>query len=114
MTMNLALLHFLTGEREWDSVLEKQISFMNAQASGVLGGHSFYLLSLLEKSSPGKKIIAVLADPSEKETVRSKLLGKGWAVILERETGEYKLKDGKTSFYICEKNVCRPPVNELN
>ncbi|MCL2033375.1 MAG: thioredoxin domain-containing protein [Oscillospiraceae bacterium] len=114
MAMNLILLHFLTGGREWEHALNKQIRFMNAQAGGVLGGHSFYLLSLLQKDFPGRKIIAVPADPSEKESVRLQLSGKGWAVILDRETDEYKRKDGKTTFYICENHVCRPPVNELD
>jgi len=113
MAMNLVLLHFLTGGREWQDALDRQLLFMSAQASGIPGGYSFYLLGLLKKDFPGKKIIVVLGSPSEKEAVKSKLSGKGWAVILDKETDEYKLKDKTTTFYICENNICRPPVNEM-
>jgi uncharacterized protein YyaL (SSP411 family) len=112
MTMNLALLNLLSG-REFDAVLTKQTEFMNAKAAEAPHGHSFYLFSLLEKDFRAKKITAVLTSPSEKESVKPRLRGKGWVTFCNRENEEFSLKNGKTTFYICENNACKPPVNEL-
>lgn len=31
--------------------------------------------------------------------------------ILEEETDEYKLLNGKTTFYVCQGHICMPPMN---
>ena len=34
--------------------------------------------------------------------------------VLPKETKEYPVKNGKTTFYICREHACQPPVNELD
>jgi uncharacterized protein YyaL (SSP411 family) len=113
MMMNLAILSLLTADKELADVLDQQLGFMNAQAAEAPGGHAFYLYSLLQRDFPGRKITAVLAHPAEREAVKDMLRGNGWVIILDLETEEFRLKDGKNTFYLCENNVCMPPVNEL-
>lgn len=34
--------------------------------------------------------------------------------LLRKQTEEYPLKDGKTTFYVCRDYSCLPPVNVLS
>ena len=113
MAVNLIWLSLLTADREFETALDRHLPFMNAQAAEVPGGHSFYLYSQLQREFPGRKITVVLSDSLERESVKRRLQGKGWVVILDDEKEGYRLKDGKTTFYVCENQACLPPVNEL-
>jgi len=111
MTMNLNLLNLLTGE--YEEILNKQVDYMSSQSAAHPSGYSFFLYSLLKKNFPDKKITAVLSSPSERADAEAQLKGKGWIIILEHETDEYKLKDNKTTYYVCEQNTCYPAQNEI-
>jgi uncharacterized protein YyaL (SSP411 family) len=86
---------------------------MNAQCAEAPHGHSFYLYSLLEKDFHSKKITVVPDSPSEKEAVKSRLRGKGWVTFRSGENKDFPIKNGETTFYVCENGVCRPAVNEI-
>jgi uncharacterized protein YyaL (SSP411 family) len=111
MAMNLVVLNLLTGK--YGNILNNQIDFMASEAAGMPGNHGFFLYSLLKKDFAGRKITAVLAEPSQRPQIESLLRGKGWARIFDDETTEYRLKDGKTTYYICEQNICHLPQNEV-
>jgi len=109
MVMNLTVLNLLTGE--YEESLRKQTDFMLSQAAAAPAGYSFFLCSLFQRDA--RKVTVVLADPSERSSVVPRLRGKWWALVLDRESKEYRLKDGKTTYYVCEGGVCRPPRNEI-
>ncbi|MCL2351853.1 MAG: thioredoxin domain-containing protein [Firmicutes bacterium] len=111
MTLDLAVLNFLTGG--FGDILDRQIRFMLPRAAEAPAGHTFFLYAMLKKDFPGRKTTAVPAGPSERPRIEAALRGKGWAVILEGETAEYPLKDGETTYYVCENGVCLPPSNEV-
>ncbi len=48
------------------------------------------------------------------EQGRASLLGPAEATVVLREPdGDYPLKNGKTTFYVCQGHSCQPPANEL-
>ncbi|MDR2711524.1 MAG: thioredoxin domain-containing protein [Clostridiales bacterium] len=111
MALNLIILNLLTGE--YGEIMTDQLDFMTSQAADLPGGHSFFLYSMLEKDFAGRKITAVLAEPSQRAQIESLLRGKAWTMILDNETPEYRLKDSKTTYYVCEQNICNLPQSEL-
>lgn len=112
MTMNLLVLSSLAENAAIEQALDLQVGFMSAQATAS-GGNSFFLSSLLKREFPIRRITAVLSDAAEMDGIRRALRGKGQVTILEQETGEYRLLGGKTTYYVCDNNVCHPPTNAL-
>jgi hypothetical protein len=51
----------------------------------------------------------VAQDPLEARAVQVR---SDW-VFRVTDSPAYPLVNGKTTFYVCENNVCRPPVNEI-
>jgi hypothetical protein len=109
MTLNLLTLNLIDGK--YEEQLGQQMDFMTARAAEIPAGHSFFLYCLLKKDFPERKIVVVPA--ADERDIIPDLCGKGWIIILDNETDEYKLKDGKTTYYICENKTCLPAGNEL-
>lgn len=113
MAMNLVLLSQLTEHPAHKALLEKQLAFMLSAATSAPRSYAFFLLALLTKENPGPKITVVLRDESERPTLVQALRGKGLVVFRDQETATYHLKEGQTTFYVCEGFVCHPPVTSL-
>jgi uncharacterized protein YyaL (SSP411 family) len=110
MAMNLLIINMLT--EKYDIELNKQINFMMRKANLSPTGHSFFLYVLLKKDFPDTKIIAVLKDESESEHVADLLRGHVWGIILNKSNDMgYVLKDNKTTYYVCNGNICQKPTN---
>lgn len=110
MAMNLVFLSLLSLD-EFEAVLQQQLAFMDREASRYPAGYAFYLLATLKRSFPGQKVTAVLQSASERERVKKELLGEGFVRIMEAETDAYPLKDGKTTYYLCQGQTCLPATN---
>ena len=103
MAYNLSRLAILTGSEELYALSEKQNAFMNGEAAGYPAGYGFYLYSTL----PVKEVVCVpAAGDAPALQVRSE-----WVFRIARE-GERELKNGKTTYYVCEEGACRPASNE--
>ena len=111
MALDLIILNILSGG--YGEIMSKQLDFMASQAADLPGAHSFFLYGLLKKDFGGRKITAVLAEPAQRAQIESLLRGKAWTMILDKETAEYRLKDSKTTYYVCEQNTCHLPQSEL-
>lgn len=113
MSYNLLKLARFTKNADLNDMAKNQLSFMSAHANSYPSGHSFFLLALQLFLYPAKEIVCVLKDKEDQEKFRSKFPSNATVIILDKETQEYPLKNDKTTFYICEENSCKPPVNEL-
>ena len=113
MAYNLVRLFHITQDNGFGDWAEKQLAFMSAQARQYPAGHSFYLLALAQHVDPPEHVTVVLKEGTGLERRKEKF---GWNTvikILERPTDDYKLLNGKTTYYVCKNRTCLPPTNEI-
>lgn len=91
---------------------KRQLSFLSGEAARYPAGHSMFLIALLFCFFPPEKITVVLAEETEREQVMMRLPFYADLKILEHATEEYRLLNGKTTYYICKNHTCFPPTNE--
>lgn len=72
-----------------------------------------FLLALLNHENPPSKVTVVLDDATDISNLPLQL-PVDTAIILQKPTVEYPLKNNKTTYYICRGHSCLPPVNELS
>ena len=112
MAWNLVRLSQLVSEERYGPLSERQLDFLAADARQYPAGYAMFLLALLDNRDPPPKVTVVLPEKSEAERLPLELPAET-AVILRKPGGEYPLKNGKTTFYVCRGHSCLPPVNEL-
>ncbi len=113
MLRNLHTLSLLTGSRRFFEETEKQLAFLTRETAGYPGGCCFFLDVWLDILYPQKKIIAVLNGQDSMDEIRKELPSDALVAVYPRETPEYPLKNGKTTFYVCENGICLPPENTI-
>ena len=113
MCYNLLKLSSLSLNEEYTSIADQQQRFMAGYAKQYLGGCSFYLLSVLMKIYPMMKIVCVLFDKSDIEKVKQRIRDDINIIILENQTENYKIHNGKTTYYVCDNFTCYPPINNI-
>jgi len=113
MAWNTQLLALLTDDERWGRLAEEQVKFMTDYALNAPEGHCFFMSALLLKLNPPRKITCVLSKPEALAETIGLLPRDAVARVLRRPTKAYPLKDGKTTFYICDGERCLAPVNEL-
>ncbi len=96
---------------EFSEPARRQLDFLSRRASRYPMGHGMFLLALLEHQEPPPCIRVVPGEGVERKDLLEKLPPKA-AVLLEEPGGAYPLKDGKTTFYVCQGKRCLPPTNE--
>ena len=112
MAWNLVRLSQLTSDSSYEAAAERQLAFLAPAAEQYPAGYAMFLLALLEHGDPPPKVTAVPAEQAD--TTRLPLAVPPNAVLLLREpSAEFPLKDGKTTFYVCQGHSCLPPVNDL-
>lgn len=111
MAWNLVRLSQLVSEETYGPLAERQLDFLAADAKQYPAGYAMFLLALLDRRDPPPKVTVVL--PGKPEAGRLPLeLPAEAAVVLREAGGEYPLKNGKMTFYVCRGHSCWPPVNE--
>lgn len=113
MAYNMVKLARTVKDMRLEELARQQIDFVAADAAKYPAGYCFYLLALFLFLSPSKEIVCVLGDLSEKAELIRSLPADAFIRVLDKETEEYKLINGKTTFYVCENKSCKPPVNSL-
>ncbi|KAI4453612.1 spermatogenesis-associated protein 20 [Holotrichia oblita] len=111
MAYNLLMLGKILKDEELIALYDRHMVFMRSKTSGYPQGSGFLMYTILEALNPPKEIVCVLGKNEDINNVKQRLDKNALVTILEEETGEYKLINGKSTYYICENNMCLPPVN---
>lgn len=113
MAYNLVKLFNITGNEKLGDLAEKQLEFMSSKAKQYPMGHGFYLLALSRYLDPPDSITAVLENDLESSAIRKKFGFDADIRILKEPNENYRLLNGKTSYYICKNHSCLPPINDI-
>jgi len=120
MAWNLVRLWHITGNPYYEKEARLQLDFLATEAADYPTGHSLFLSALLEMEDPPTKVTTVLAEPSVAEppsfvdNLPFSVPTDAILSIRRWPSDEYPLKDGKTTFYVCQGRQCLPPVNRLS
>ncbi len=114
MAYNLVRLSFLTGDDGFTELAESQLNFIASDAFDYPAGHGMYLTALLEYYEPPMKITVVRGGETDSIDLSDSLAKDAIIIHLSEPTEEYPLKNGKTTYYVCKKHSCMPPVNDLS
>ena len=114
MAYSLVRLALITSENKLAELSEKQLNFISSSASEYPAGHSMYLTALLEYNEPPLKITVVSDGATSSDMLVTMLPKEAFVIYLPAPTKEYPLKNGKTTYYVCKKHSCMPPVNDLS
>ncbi len=113
MAYNLVQLYYLTEENRYYELAEKQLAFMSAEAEHYPAAYAMFLVALSDFVEPPMKITVVVKDKKELKNMPCGIPLDAVVTVLENPTKEYPLKEDKTTFYVCQGHVCKPPTNEL-
>lgn len=102
----------LTQGNDYTEQTKSQLAFLSGEAKRYPAGYSMFQIALLFYLHPPKQITVVLAE-EEPEKVLSGLPLYADVRILPAPTEEYRLLNGKITYYVCENYTCLPPFNEL-
>ncbi len=112
MAYNLVQLHFLTGEKKYGELAERQLGFMSAEAAHYPAGHAMFLIALSDYVDAPDKITVVVKEKQELTGMSCAIPLNTVVCILEEPTEEYPVKNDKNTFYVCRGRTCLPPVND--
>lgn len=112
MAFCLVRLSQLTGKNEYRLAAERQLAFLSSRAESYPAGHCLFLTAELLYLYPPQKITVVLSGAENREEILAGLPFFADAEILEAPTGEYRLLNEKTTYYVCKAHGCLPPSNQ--
>lgn len=111
MAYVLVRLSLLTEEDVYQDAADRLLDFLAADASSYPPGYGMFLTALLESADPPMKVTVVPDNRTERD--RLALMVPPRALVLLQPPNEtYPLKDGRTTYYVCQGRSCRPPVND--
>ena len=113
MAWNLVRLSQLTADESIEQDALCQLDFLAKEAAQYPTGHAMFLLALLNHENPPSKVTVVLDDATDISNLPLQM-PVDTAIILQKPTADYPLKNNKTTYYICRGHSCLPPVNELS
>lgn len=114
MAYNFVRLSILTNNHKYFAEAKRQLDYLAKCAAQYPANHSMFLLSFLENKKPPIKITAVPDTQADKSCLPLLLPPDAVVLLLDAPTNEYPLKNGKTTYYICNEHGCLPPANDLN
>lgn len=112
MAYCLVRLSQITQREEYRLAAERQLAFMSEEASRYPAGHSVFLTAMLMYFHPPQKITAVLSEEDSEEQLISRLPLYADVKIFSHATEDYKLLNGKSTYYVCKDHICLPPSNQ--
>ena len=75
-----------------------------------------FLIALLYEMYPPQKITVVMGDRDKDADRLAHVMAHmplyADVTILNTETAQYPLLNGKTTYYVCKNHTCLPPMNE--
>lgn len=114
MAYNLVQLDLLKDDKEFEDIAERQLQFMSGEAKHYPAGYAMFLIALSDYSELPREITVVLKNKKDLEELPFKISLDSVVRVLDGPTEEYRLKNDRTTFYVCEGHTCKPPVNELS
>ena len=128
MAYNLVMLSKLgvwknQDSQKYQNILDKHNRFMAKSSENHPGGHCFFWFAKLIQQYPGRHITCVLSPEDNWENLKEEIKGKSASSInlkdtiisvLEEETKDYPLLEGKTTYYTCDFGKCYPPSHKIN
>lgn len=111
MAYNFVRLYQLTEDEKYREFAEKQFAFLSAQTADYPAGHSLFLLAKLLYENPPEHIKIIMDEINDLSEIHIKrpFLSN---VLVVQESEKYHLLNGKTTYYVCRRHMCLPPVNE--
>ncbi len=113
MLYNLVTLHLLTDKKKYKDESEEQLDFLSQSALKAPINHAMFLKALLKYREP-IKITAVIGKNTDTSELPFLLPSDAAITVLPEETSEYVRKNGNTTYYVCVKNTCLPPTDDLS
>ena len=114
MAYNLVRLSLMIDEERYKTEAERQLDFLAQSAAQYPTNHAMFLRSLLEHNKPPIKVTIVCDQHTDKSNLPLAFPPEALVVLLEAITKEYPLKNGKTTYYVCQGHICLPPTNDPN
>ena len=113
MAYNLVRLSLITGEKRLEDYAKGQLQFMSAEARRYPAGYAMFLMALSDHTLTSDKVTVVTKMREEiPENISCKVPLNAICIIAE-PSDNYKLKNDKTTFYVCRGHQCLSPVNDL-
>ena len=113
MAYNLVRLSFITSKEKYIKEVQGQLDFMGKEAEGYPPGYAMFLTALLDQNEPPVKITVVPDENFDKKAFLNTVSSDAIVILSDKPTQQYPIKNGKTTYYVCTKNCCLPPTNEL-
>lgn len=113
MAYCLVRLSQLTEDEKYSCAAEKQLAYLSSEAGQYPMGHSLFLTALLLSGKSPQKITVVAAGGDTRGSILPRLPLYADITILPQETEQYKIINGKTTYYICKDYICLPPTNQI-
>lgn len=126
-TYNLMYLSKLTLDSELENIYKKQKEFIMGRINDYYINYSFFITSALLDFRESKDLVVVAKDKEDLEDLKAILRGEDtiYTIIKTKDNEEilneiapfikdYKLKDHKTTFYLCEGFTCKEPFNNIS
>ncbi|MBQ2802938.1 MAG: thioredoxin domain-containing protein [Lachnospiraceae bacterium] len=114
MAYNLVHFYLLTGEEAFESLAKRQLAFLGRKAKEYPAGHAMFLVALSDYIDVPRKVTIVVKDKQDLIDLSCKIPLYTTIELRTEPTEHYPLKDGRTTFYVCQRHSCMPPVNELD
>ncbi|AOR23593.1 thioredoxin domain-containing protein [Clostridium taeniosporum] len=125
---DLIKLSKITGDLEFEEIGEKQLNFITGSVNNQEINHSFYLISAYLALTPSKELICILKDKNELYDLIKYLKSINrfnLNILVKVEDNKkkieeilplikkYSLINDNSTYYLCENNSCKSPVNNL-
>ena len=113
MAYCLVRLSRICGE-EYGQAAQRQLAFLSAEAGHYPAGHSMFLTALLIQEHPPMEITVVLSGEDCREGILPQLPLYARIRFLDHPTGQYRLLNERTTYYVCRDHTCFPPTDRIS
>ena len=93
-------------DEEFGPLAGQQREYLSAEAARYPAGHGMFLLALLDHTEPPPRIKVGVGSPEDARQLPLRLPGD--AAV----TPDGPVKDGQTTFTVCQQHVCLPPTHQ--
>lgn len=98
--------------KEDDTSVLRQLAYLSREAADYPAGHTMFLIALLYEMYPPQKITVVLGGEDSAGRIMARMPFYADVRVFDKETADYPLLNGRTTYYVCRNHTCMPPVNE--
>lgn len=126
---NLMRLSRITGNNRIEELAIKQIDFLSSYIESYPAGYTFALLAVLYELYPSMEAVCLAIDEEDLNEIRKNLrhlplVNTSVVAVKQSDVEEtskfinylkdYKVKDNKTTYYICKNKNCSLPITDID